>query len=410
LRRDADHSRIVLVQRSASRHLGLWIGCVALACANTNVDPIGQAAFAPEEDEAELWTEARQIDAKLQGGKFLVHDAELESYLNGVAARLLASSAKTMPPVQIHVLLDPYANAFALPNGSIYLHTGLIAPMENEAQLATVLGHEIVHFEGRHALRERRVEQNKEMRSQIAIGALAALGALGGNPYAAADLARSSTELAQQMIRTQMAGYSRDLESAADEGGVAMLLAAGYDPREAIAAFELLRADAEASEKKVPYAYASHPQIQERIDSVSQLVSAAAPAGVARADEFQQATAKVLLANAELELKVGAVTPARRALERYTALRPDDPAGTRALADAYRRSGAEPEHVQRAAAALERAAAKLPDDPAIQLELGLLYREQGDRARATSHLRRYLELSPEATDRPIILRYLAELQ
>lgn len=397
--------------RRASRH-AIWIACAALACAPTEVDSIRSPAFAPEEDESKLWSEAQQIDAKLQGGKFLIHDAELEAYLDAVAGRLLAGSGGAAPPVHVHALLDPYANAFALPNGSIYVHTGLLAPMQNEAQLATVLGHEIAHFVGRHALREHRVEQNEQTKRKVTIGALAVLTTLAGAPYAASDLAHASNDLAQQMIRTQVAGYSRDLEREADEGGVAMLRSAGYDPREAITAFELLRADSEATEKQVPYAYASHPQIQERIDSLSQLVAgpAAGPAGVTREAEFRQATAKILLANAELELKVGAVTPARQALERYAALRPDDPQGARVLADAYRRSGAEPEHVSRAAAALERAAAQLPDDAAIQLELGLLYREQGERARATTHLRRYLELAPQATDRPIIERYLAELR
>ena len=80
------------------------------------------------------------------------------------------------------------------------------------------------------------------------------------------------------------------------------------------------------------------------------------------------------------------------------------------LADAYRREGPEPEHVRRAAQALETAAGRFPADAGIRLELGMLYRELDDRPRARDSFARYLELAPAAKDRPIIERYVAELE
>src|SRR5688500_5770923 len=127
-------------------------------------------------------------------------------------------------------------------------------------------------------------------------------------------------------MRLQTAGYSRDLEREADAQSLAMLGAAGYDRAQAVATFELLLADADATERQIPYGYASHPKSQERIESVKQLLEdepAAAPVALRIAEaEFQQRTASVLLANARLELATGAVIPAERALDATSACVP----------------------------------------------------------------------------------------
>ena len=401
--------------RPVSHWIAACIACLALGCVNSDVEPIPGSGFAPEPDEQTLWTQAAQIDAQLEKSEGVLHrDAELEQYLDGVAARLLTASAIQAPPVRVRVLMQPDANAFALPNGSLYVHSGLLAPMQSEAQLASVLGHELAHYLKRHALREQRAQQNRDTARKWAVGIVSVAAAAGGSVLVVAAIAATSNQLADQVIRTQFAGYSRDLEREADEQGMAMLRAAGYDPREAVAVFELLRADADAGDEKVPYVYASHPKLQERIESVEELLAEQpAPAGAAlrtEAHAFEQRVTDLLLENAELQLKYAAVLPAERALERYVKLRPDDPRGPRMLADAYRRGGPGRTHVNRAVRVLEAAAERFPADAAIQLELGLLYREQGERERARARLSRYLELAPQAADRPIIQRYVAELQ
>jgi predicted Zn-dependent protease len=314
----------------------------------------------------------------------------------------------------VRVLLDPYANAFALPDGSVYLHSGLLAPLESEAQLAWVLGHELTHYVGRHALREQRAQQNRDTARQVTVATLAVIFAgASGNSFAAMDVANASNDLAEQVIAMQVAGYSRDLEREADARSLELLRAAGYEPSHALAALELLAADADASDSRIPYVYASHPKIQERIDSVRALLEDAPASADARRtgeEEFQQRVADLLPVNAELELATGARLPAELELERYVRLRPADADGFRLLAEAYRRAGPEREHVRRAAQTLERAASLAPDDARIQRELGLLYRELDDRGRAQASLSRYLVLAPAASDRAIIERYVAELQ
>jgi predicted Zn-dependent protease len=398
-------------RRALSRFLSL--APIAVACATVDVEPIRDSAFAPDDDEQKLWQQAQELDGGLEEAKQLLRDPELEAYLEGVSKRLLAPMGPAAPAVRVRVLLNPHANAFAFPNGSLYLHSGLLAPMQSEAQLATVLGHEITHYVARHSLREARAQQNRETARKVAVGVVAVLAAAGGDPYAAMTLAQGSSEFAQTIIRAQVAGYSRDLEREADQRSIEMLIASGYEPSEALRVFERLREDVEASDQGGPYAYASHPHIEERIASVKELLAkrppGAAPGHVGDA-EFQERTAGVLVANAELELASGAVVPAQNNLERYLALRPNDVKALRLLAEACRRLGPEPENVARAASALERAAALAPDEAGVQRELGLLYRELADRERASRSLRRYVELAPDAPDRPIVERYLAELQ
>jgi predicted Zn-dependent protease len=399
-----------MTRLAASR--GAWMALCMLACVSTRVDPIASPGFTPHEDERSLWLQADQIDASLENEGRLLRDAELERYLDAIAQRLLEASGTSALPVHVRVLRDPYANAFALPNGSLYLHSGLIAPMESEAQVAWVIGHELTHFTHRHGLREQRAQQNRDTARTVAVSIVGVLAAAGGDPYTAFTLLHASNDLAHQVVRLQVAGYSRDMESEADARSLQLLRAAGYDPSQALVVLELLGADADASDATIPYVYASHPKIEERIASLTELLDDPPPgAGPFRTgDAFEERIANLLLANAELELATHALVPAQRGLERYVRLRPSDPEGFRLLAEAHRRAGPERDHVTRAADTLERAAALAPDDASIQRELGLLYRELGERDRAQANLTRYLALAPEAADRAIIERYVAELE
>src|SRR6185369_18100131 len=101
-------------------------------------------------------------------------DPALESYLQGVVTRMTPKgmAANTAVHYRIRVVEDPTLNAFAYPHGSIYVHTGLLARVENEDQLATVLGHEMTHVERRHMLRFERSARNKETGLAVAAVAL----------------------------------------------------------------------------------------------------------------------------------------------------------------------------------------------------------------------------------------------
>ena len=118
----------------------------ALSYAPTNLPPIGSEAksFQAEEDEKTMWQADEQFLKRLEKAGLFHEDRELEAYLGAVAAKLLAGKLHgTQLTPQVKVIKDPFLNAVALANGIILFHAGLLARMENEAQLATILGHEL---------------------------------------------------------------------------------------------------------------------------------------------------------------------------------------------------------------------------------------------------------------------------
>jgi hypothetical protein len=131
-------------------------------------------------------------------------------------------------PFQFHVVLNDAANAFATPNGIIVVHSGLIELLENEAQLAAVLGHEIAHSTHEHTWRQQQHHKGK----RLAIG-LAGAFAAGYGLYSFSDLAI----LVNAAI---VNGYVRSLENQSDRVGLEYMVRAGYDPRQAPAVWKLM--------------------------------------------------------------------------------------------------------------------------------------------------------------------------
>jgi len=142
------------------------------ACLSTSVPPVGEQGpqFTPENDERRLWEQAREEERKLRDKATLYRDPILEDYLNQVALRLEPPEIRQQDTIKIRVypIKDPSLNAFTYPTGSIYVHTGLLARLENEAQLGIVLGHEMTHATHRHALEFERSARNKMIGFSIA--------------------------------------------------------------------------------------------------------------------------------------------------------------------------------------------------------------------------------------------------
>src|SRR5512133_4272190 len=129
-------------------------------CATTSLPPVTSRDFVFEEDEKRLWTRSEEEQQSIDQSGMLYQDRELEAYLNSIAKKVQPPEAYERIPFRIHVLKNPYCNAFAYPNGQIYLHTGILARIDNEAQLATIIAHEMTHATHRHQVREVRDMMN----------------------------------------------------------------------------------------------------------------------------------------------------------------------------------------------------------------------------------------------------------
>jgi predicted Zn-dependent protease len=338
-----------------------------------------------EPNEKSLWQEAGEFDRALARAGKLNTDPTLTAYLQGIMDRLYPEFKGRLT---VHLLNAQHLNAFALPNGSVYVNAGLVTRFENEAQLATVLAHEGAHFVHRHSL-----QQAERVRNAAAFALV--VGMLG--VPLVGDLAALSS----------MFGFSREHEHEADEVGYQRLIAAGYAPRESIRTFEHLQAEIKAAEIKEPFFFASHPKLQERIDSFSELVKDTNSGEIAH-ERFVETTAALRLATLEADLAAYRYKQLILVLADPARRREYPPEASYYLGEAYRLRN-EAGDLESAEREFNSVIETAPPFAPTHRALGLLHFKRGDKARAASLFRRYLELAPAAADRAHIEYYLKDL-
>lgn len=376
-------------------------GCASLALA-----PVGKTTegFQPEPDEKRLWNRSLEEQRRLDRSGHLYGDRDLEAYVNEVLQRLVPPEVTQHGfGITVRVLKNPLLNAFTYPNGVIYVHTGILARMDNEAQLATLLGHELTHASHRHGVQQFRDIQNKTAFAST-LGALAApfgaAGALVGLIGAVGAIAA-------------IYGFSQDQEREADHEGLALVVRAGYDPREAPKLFGHLKQWVEEEKKKEPFFFGTHPRLTERIESFEQLLAgeykeAAARGGRLGVEEFSARTRRLVLDNALLDLQAGRFVQARKGFTKYLATSADDSRAHYYLGETYRRENEPKERPQ----AIQHYQKAIDLDSAFadpHRGLGTLYYQEGKRGEARQAFERYLNLAPAAKDRAYIEGILKEL-
>jgi predicted Zn-dependent protease len=289
--------------------------------------------------------------------------------------------------IHVTLLKSPHLNAFAVPDGYIYVNVGLLARFENEAQLATVLAHEGTHFTNRHGYLSAKSVKNS--------AAFATFGSLLGVPLLPDLIAVSS-----------IFGYSRELEAEADEVGYRRLLQAGYDVREAPKVFEHLMREVKAEDIREPFFFSTHPRLKERLDNMTRLSSRAVGGGDgAQRDDYSRRMQRARTDALESMLSMGRAKQALIVLENEANLRELPPHALYWRGEAYRRRG-EAGDVEKAEAAYRGAIQAAPGFAPSYRALGIVLLKTGKKAEAAGHFQRYLELSPHAEDRKYVESYL----
>jgi predicted Zn-dependent protease len=223
------------------------------------------------------WAEERRIgqeaDRQIVAQYGLYDDPALAAYVDSLGQVILAHSHLRRPdtpkefretPFVFRVLDSPVVNAFALPGGYVYVTRGLLAHLNNEAQLAVVLGHEIGHVAARHA---------SQRAFELQLGQVALLGGavLGqevlGLP--GGDVLQLGGTVAQLLFLK----YSRDDERESDRLGVEYAVRAGYDAAEAAAFFRSLKRLSEQSGASLPSFLSTHPDPGEREQTIRELAA-----------------------------------------------------------------------------------------------------------------------------------------
>jgi predicted Zn-dependent protease len=342
----------------------------SVACEKARqLDPLD--VVAPQLDaeaERELGFE---FDQALQKQVHVIDDPVVAGFVNDLGRTMLSVAGRQPFVYRFRVIPAESLNAFAIPGGFIYFHTGTLMAAGSLDELAGVMGHEIAHVKLRHFARMQEQGQLPKILSTLA-GIAGAV--VTGEP---------GILMASQGINVALElRWTREFESEADREGVALVAAAGLRPDAMARFFERIVALQHGDPERIPPYLFSHPDVDKRIDTVaimSRRVEAIPRDNGALRASFEAAKARLpqLLAS-----KGAPVITAK----------PADAEGQSLLAAAD--AAAQAEDLERSLELLRDAEAQAPSDPAVQFRIGELEALRGNLDAAAVALRRTIELDP----------------
>lgn len=339
-------------------------------------------------DEGGLWAIMEREETRLRRSPFSVRDPQLRDYVQDIACRLAGDHC---PDLRVHIVKTPLFNASMAPNGMMQVWTGLLLRMENEAQLAAILGHEIGHYLARHI-----IDRLRDVKSRSAVAQFLGLFGLAG---AVGQLALIATGF----------GFSRDQEREADSIGVSLMRKAGYDPAEATRVWNnlLLEINARPEPTRANILFATHPSPEERQETLKKLAEAA-PGGITNEQAWQERIRPFRLEWLADEVRRGQHEESIALLTRMITRSPSHPEFPYARGEVYRLR-AQDADLDAAVADFKAAAGIGGEPPETHRGLGIIYRQRSRFSEARASFERYLEIAPSAPDVPMIKHYLEEL-
>ncbi len=250
---------LVSQQKSVIKHfyhlaIVVVLSVFITACGTNPVTKKKEFQFVSQEKEIAIGKENYSPARQSQGGDYII-DPELTSYVQAIGKRLAAVSDRPDLPYEFVVLNDSVPNAWAMPGGKIAFNRGLLYELNSEAELAAVMGHEIVHAAARHGA------QNME-RGIFLQGAMIAVG-IGAQNSTYSNLIVGGSQLGAQLISSK---YGRDAESESDYYGMLYMQKAGYDPAAAVTLQEtFVRLSQDRKTDLISGLFVSHPPSPQRV-------------------------------------------------------------------------------------------------------------------------------------------------
>lgn len=236
--------------------LALWLA----ACGTNPVTGKREIQFISEAQEIKIGEQHYAPTQQSEGGDFDVLP-DLTAYVNEVGQKLAAVADRKLP-YEFVVLNNPVPNAWALPGGKIAVNVGLLSELKSEAELAAVLGHEIVHAAARHGAKA----QERGTIMQVGLAAAQIGAAISDVDSTVANLALQGAGVGAQLIQQK---YGRDQELESDEYGMKYMKLAGYDPQGAVTLQEtfvrLSQQEGAKARSWLEGLFASHPPSEERV-------------------------------------------------------------------------------------------------------------------------------------------------
>ena len=263
------------------RHFTLSLICAASllgACGSNVVNPVTGQAERSVLSEADEITQGQKAHAEVLKEYGVLNNPRLQAYVNDLGQRLAKQSHRNQLKWTFTVLDSPDINAFALPGGFVYVTRGILAYMEDEADLAGVIGHEIGHVTARHGA------QRATRQQDAGLGVLAAtvLGAVL-EAKGVAGAGQAASQVSQTAAAGYIATYGREQELQSDKLGAEYLARSNYDPKNMINVINVLKnqerfaADQAAKAGRAAPApnswLASHPSNDQRLQSITALAA-----------------------------------------------------------------------------------------------------------------------------------------
>jgi predicted Zn-dependent protease len=423
-----------------------------VGAANPPARAVADEKFEFGKVDQDLLREIKLLDERFEKEGVVYHEGGLDAYLTRVGTAVVADKKLENVEWKFRALRDPVPNAFALPNGSIYINTGLLALLEDENQLAAVVAHEVTHVSERHTYLRNRDIRKKVLAINI-INTIGNWNPIGGPAGLAISLIATVSPF---MLVLSVLGYSREQEKEADLEGMKAATAAGFAPDGMPNSFKVMQKDIEG--EQLNSFYSDHPKLQERVNYTSSSIPGDAKklsddeAKTARSD-YLALMEMVDRHDIELAWNEGRFRSAVFVSQKLVSLHPDSSENVFYLAESYRMlgprnaeltaqqitSGAKKKAAKtRSKRTLEEIDAELLATPAGQEAwksnsekaetlflraldlnrfnagahrgLGMLYEKLNRKQDAASEYAKYLELAPNAIDTERIRRRVAILK
>lgn len=261
----------------------LALGTLLFALAGCAVNPVTgkrEIVLVGEDTEIRMGEQNYLPMQQSQGGEYDI-DPSLTAYVQGVGDKLAAVADRDLP-YEFVVLNNSVPNAWALPGGKIAINRGLLTELESEAQLAAVLGHEIVHAAAGHSA--------NQMERGLLLQGLVLGTAIATSDSDYGQLAVLGANVGAQLVNLK---YGRDAELEADLYGMRYMSRAGYDPQGAVTLQEtFVRLNEDRASGWLAGLFSSHPPSPERVQANIATAKSLPPGGVVGDDAYAQALAR----------------------------------------------------------------------------------------------------------------------
>ncbi len=342
---------------------------------------------APGSLEAELWYGVERSERELRNAPVVVRDPALNRYVRDVACRVVGEYCRDL---RVYIVDAPYFNASMAPNGALVVFTGALLRMQDESELALVLGHEFAHYRQRHSLQLwTRARKTSAFSSTFTV--MTGFGLAG--------------DAVQLLSAASLSGFSRDMEREADRLGFARMAALHYDPQAGVRVWtRMLREEQADHHRRGSPVFASHPRTAERLQDITAAAAATPVADPIRHQaEYRDAVRPFLSAWLDAELSKRTYDASIQVISDRRAGAREDEAGVLAyaLGEAFRRRN-QPGDAATAATLFAEAITHAGAPAAAWRAHGYALRAQGQPRAAAAALREYLARAPEADDRAFI--------